>query len=136
MTYNGVILKKFAVMDDEIARLRALGDLTCARLDADHFLKHGIERALQICVEVAVDVAQRILSLEGRAPAASAFDALNGLEAMGIIAAAERYRAMIQFRNFVVHRYECVDSAVLVSILNHHLDDLVAFRNEVTGMTR
>jgi len=26
MKYNGVILKKFAVMDDEIARLRGLGD--------------------------------------------------------------------------------------------------------------
>ena len=43
---------KFAVMDDEIARLRALEEVTTARLDKDHFLKHGIERALQICEEV------------------------------------------------------------------------------------
>ena len=133
MKFNGVILKKFAVMDDEIARLRALGAVTTARLDQDHFLKHGIERALQICVEVVVDVAQRILSLEGRQPAPTAFDALNGLVAMGIIVSAERYRSMIQFRNFVVHRYERVDSAVLLDILNHHLDDLTAFRNEVAG---
>ncbi|MDA0323898.1 MAG: DUF86 domain-containing protein [Verrucomicrobia bacterium] len=136
MKYNGVILKKFAVMDDEIARLKALGDVTTARLDGDHFLKHGIERALQISVEVVVDVAQRILSLEGRQPAPTAFDALHGLEAMGILASAERYRTMIQFRNFVVHRYERVDSAVLVGILSHHLDDLTAFRNEVTGSLR
>jgi len=130
--YNGVILKKFAVMDDEIARLRGLGEVTEARLDGEHFLKHGIERSLQICVEVIVDVAQRILSLEGRAPAPTAFDALNGLEAMGIISSAEAYRAMIQFRNFVVHRYERVDSSVLVTILKRHLDDLCAFRDEVT----
>ena len=133
MKYNGVILKKFSVMDDEIARLRALGGVTTARLDGDHFLKHGIERALQICVEVVVDVAQRILSLEGRQPAPTAFDALDGLQAMGIIASAERYRSMVQFRNFVVHRYERVDSAVLIEILTHHLDDLTAFRNEVAG---
>ena len=133
MKYNGVILKKFAVMDDEIARLRALGSVTTAVLDKDHFLKHGIERALQICVEVVVDVAQRILSLEGRPPAPTAFDALNGLEAMGVIVSAERYRSMIQFRNFVVHRYERVDSIVLVEILSHHLDDLIAFRAEVVG---
>ena len=131
MKYNGVILKKFAVMDDEIARLRGLGVVTTARLDGDHFLKHGIERALQIAVEVVVDVAQRILSLEGRQPAPTAFDALSGLEAMGILASAERYRAMIQFRNFVVHRYERVDSAVLVGVLSSHLDDLTAFRNEI-----
>ncbi len=133
MRYNGVILKKFAVMDDEITRLRALGPVTSARLDGDHFLKHGIERALQICVEIVVDVAQRILSLEGRPPAPTAFDAVNGLEALRIIASAERYRSMIQFRNFVVHRYERVDSIVLVEILNRHLDDLTAFRDEVTG---
>ena len=135
MKYNGVILKKFAVMDDEIARLRALGMMTTTRLDGDHFLKHGIERALQISVEIVVDVAQRILFLEGRPPAPTAFDAINGLEAMGIIASAERYRSMIQFRNFVVHRYERVDSSVLVNVLSHHLDDLIDFRNEVTGAT-
>ena len=133
MQHNGVILKKFSVMDDEIASLRGLGDLTTAVLDSDHFLKHGIERSLQICVEVVVDIAQRILSLEGRQPAPTAFDALHGLEAMGVLASAERYRAMIQFRNFVVHRYERVDSAVLISILNDHLDDLSAFRDEVAG---
>lgn len=133
MKYNGVILKKFTVMDDEITRLRALGEVTTSRLDGDHFLKHGIERALQISIEVIVDVAQRILSLEGRQPAPTAFDALQSLETMGIIASAGRYRAMVQFRNFIVHRYERVDSAVLVDILNHHLDDLTAFRNEVAG---
>lgn len=133
MKYNGVILKKFAVMDDEVARLRALGEVTAARLDADHFLKHGIERSLQICVEVVVDVAQRILSLEQRQPAPSAFDALKGLEALGILASAERYRAMLQFRNFIVHRDERVDTAVLVNILSKHLPDLAAFRDEVAG---
>lgn len=121
-------------MDDEIARLKTLGKVTTSRLDKDHFLKHGIERALQICVEVVVDVAQRILSLEGRQPAPTAFDALNGLQAMGFIASAERYRPMIQFRNFVVHRYERVDSAVLVEILSRHLDDLTAFRDEIAGV--
>ena len=120
-------------MSDEVARLRGLGRLTTEVLDSDHFLKHGIERSLQICVEVVVDVAQRILSMEGRQPAPTAFDALGGLEAMGVIASAKRYRAMIQFRNFVVHRYERVDSAVLISILDSHLDDLAMFRDEVSG---
>jgi len=40
---------------------------------------------------------------------------------------------MIQFRNFIVHRYERVDTGVLVSILLNHLDDLTAFRDEVAG---
>jgi len=133
MKHNGVILKKLAVMDDEVARLRALGEVTVARLDADHFLKHGVERSLQICVEVVIDVAQRILALEGRQPAATAFDAMRALESMGVIASAERYRPMLQFRNFVVHRYERVDTEVLVGILQRHLGDLGAFRDEVAA---
>lgn len=133
MKHNGVILKKLSVMADEVARLQGLGEVTATRLDGDHFLKHGIERALQICVEVVIDVAQRILSLEGRLPAPTAFDALSGLEALGVIASAERYRPMVQFRNFIVHRYERVDSEVLVDILRHHLADLTAFRDEVAG---
>lgn len=135
MKYNGVILKKFSVMDDEVARLRALDNVTADVLDGDHFLKHGIERSLQICVEVVVDIAQRILSLEGRQPAPTAFDALNGLEAMGILVSAERYRSMLQFRNFVVHCYERVNSEILVTILDRNLDDLAAFRDEVAGVS-
>jgi len=133
MKYNGVILKKFAVMNHEIARLRELGHLTTERLEQDHFLKHGIERALQICVEVVVDVAQRILALEGQSPAPTAFDALGTLAAMGLLADAARYRTMIQFRNFVVHRYEQVDASVLIDILENRLDDLAAFQREIAG---
>ena len=134
MKYNGVILKKFSILEDEVARLRGLGTLTTEMLDRDHFLKHGIERSLQICVEIVIDVAQRILSLEGRVPSPTAFIALSGLEAMGIIESAEQYRSMIQFRNYVVHRYERVDSSVLITIISEHLDDLTLFRNEVAGV--
>ena len=131
MKHNGVILKKFAILEDEVARLRALGELSASRLDGDHFLKHGIERSLQICVEIVIDVAQRLLSLEGRPPAPTAFDALAGLASLKRIAQADRYRPMIQFRNFIVHRYEQIDSSVLSGILARHLDDFTAFRNEV-----
>ncbi len=120
-------------MDNEVVRLRALQNVTTKSLDSDHFFKHGIERSLQICIEVIIDVSQRILSLEGQLPAATAFDALKGIEALGIIESAERYRHMIQFRNFVVHRYEQVESDILIVILQKHLDDLSGFRNEVAG---
>ena len=131
MKYNGAIPREFGVLDDEVARLRGLGALSSERLAADHFLKHGIERSLQICVEIVIDVAQRILSLEGRSPAATSFAALEGLVSLGVIKDAERYRKMVQFRNFVVHRYERVDSAILVDILTHNLSDLEQFRGEV-----
>ena len=135
MEYNGVILKKFSVLDGELVMLRNLGNVSADALDSDHFMKHGIERSLQICIEIVIDVAQRILSLEKLPPAPTSFDAIRQLENLGIISSAEKYRNMIQFRNFVVHHYERVASDVLVKILNEHLEDLSAFRNEVAGVT-
>lgn len=38
---------------------------------------------------------------------------------------------MIQFRNFIVHRYEQVDIEILVEIVNRRLSDFERFRNEV-----
>ncbi len=43
----------------------------------------------------------------------------------------EPFRRMVQFRNFVVHRYEQVDLDILVDIVNRRLDDFDRFRNEV-----
>ena len=40
MKYNGVILKKFVVMDDELALLKALGEMTTTRLD---ILSHHLD---------------------------------------------------------------------------------------------
>ena len=38
---------------------------------------------------------------------------------------------MIQFRNFIVHRYEQVDTSIVVSILDHNLGDFKRFREQV-----
>jgi hypothetical protein len=38
---------------------------------------------------------------------------------------------MVQFRNFVVHRYERIDTEILVEIVNNRLDDFEKFRDEV-----
>ena len=41
------------------------------------------------------------------------------------------YRKIVQFRNFIVHRYERIDSAILVDISNNRLHDFEHFRDEV-----
>ena len=38
---------------------------------------------------------------------------------------------MIGFRNLVVHRYEYVEAAILIDIVNNHLDDFEDFRARV-----
>lgn len=38
---------------------------------------------------------------------------------------------MVQFRNFIVHRYERVDVAILADLVNRQLDDFDQFRQEI-----
>ncbi|MDW7711667.1 MAG: HepT-like ribonuclease domain-containing protein [Deferrisomatales bacterium] len=67
----------------------------------------------------------------GQAPAPTGADAVERCVALGVLASADPYRRMVQFRNFVMHRYGRVDPLVLVEILNRRLGDFEGFRDEV-----
>jgi uncharacterized protein YutE (UPF0331/DUF86 family) len=55
---------------------------------------------------------------------------------MGILGRYDAYFKMVQFRNFIVHRYESVDNAVLVDMVNRRLVDFERFRNEILAYIR
>lgn len=38
---------------------------------------------------------------------------------------------MIQFRNFIVHRYESIENEILLDIVKNHLDDFARFVQEI-----
>ena len=50
---------------------------------------------------------------------------------LGALSSSEPYRAVIGFRNLIVHRYETVDESVLVELVNEHLSDFRKFSQEV-----
>mgnify|MGYP000182062768 CR=1 FL=1 len=131
MKYNGVIKRKLDFIGQRVTKLRSKTPLTCEMLQNDYFLRTGIERTLQVCIEAMVDVANRIIFLENRPASTNSFDSLQQLEDMNMLASAERYRNMIKFRNLIVHRYEQVDVGLLVSIVNKSLDDFDSFADEI-----
>jgi uncharacterized protein YutE (UPF0331/DUF86 family) len=132
MAINGVVTNKVQTLRDTVLELRGLGNVTVARLRQDVFLKRGIERSLQICVEVVIDIAHRLVSIHGEPPCPSGSRALSVLEKLGIIESADTYKKMVQFRNLIVHRYETIDIDVLVDVLRNHLGDFDRFVAEVT----
>ena len=131
MKFNGVITRKLAVIAREVDKLRGLPPLTVRMLRADHFLKRGIERALQVCVEAMIDTANRLVALRNHPPATTAVESLQILDDAGVIESAASYAAMVKFRNFIVHRYEAIDDAVLVRIVRRHLGDFDRFVAEI-----
>ena len=133
---NGVIAQKLQHLDAVLTDLRSLGCLTVQELEQDWRTKRAVERSLQILVEIVIDICQRMLSLESQAPAATGRDALDRVIQMGILGRHDAYLKMVQFRNFLVHRYERVDNEILLDIVNRRLVDFERFRNEILTYIR
>lgn len=130
---NGVIFSKLQALDEVITELRSLGLVTGVVLAGDWRTRRAVERDLQVLVEVVIDVCQRLLSLAGQVPAATSGEALERCIALGVLSDYPPYRQMVQFRNFLVHRYERVDAVVLADVVGNRLGDFERFRDEVTA---
>ena len=131
MKYNGIISKKIKTIQDRLIKIKVLLPIKTKQLKDDYFLKSGIERTLQVCIEAVLDISNRINSLEGYSPITESFDSIKRLEDLKVIKRAEKYRNMVKFRNFIVHRYESVENEELVNICNNHLNDFEDFIKEI-----
>jgi len=133
---NGVIAQKLQSLDSVLAELRSLGRITAKELAMDWRTKKAVERNLQILVEIVIDTCQRLLSLTGQSPATTGRDAIERAIQHGFIRHDEAYFKMVQFQNFVVHRYERVDDDILSAMVNQRLSDFEQFRNDVMNYVR
>lgn len=131
MKYNGVITRKIELLNQELTFLRSLIPVTTESLKKDLKLKRAIERSLQICIEIIIDISNRILSLAGQSPSTASFESLKRIQTLGVLKDAYKYENMIKFRNFIVHRYESIDDEELVNICSRHLEDFDCFIGEV-----
>jgi uncharacterized protein YutE (UPF0331/DUF86 family) len=128
---NGVILSRLQSLDKTLLELRSLGKVSVGDLEADWRTRRAVERDLQVLVEIVIDVCQRLISLTGQTPATSGSEAVQRCIQIGILTDFEPYRKMVQFHNFIVHRYEQVDTAFLADMVNRRLPDFESFRREV-----
>ena len=130
---NGTIYKKLQTLDVVLLELRSLGQVSVVQLEQDWRTRRAIERDLQVLVEIMIDICQRLIALAGQTPVETARDAIDRCIQLGALSQNDDYRRMVQFRNFVVHHYEQIDSAILVDIVNRRLDDFERFRDEISA---
>lgn len=131
MKYNGVISRKIEALSQELLFIRSFKKLTTNKLDKDLKLKRATERSLQICVEIVIDIANRILSLQNQSPSTASFESLKRIQALGVIKDALKYEKMIKFRSLVVHRYESINNEELLNICCNHLSLFEDFIKEI-----
>jgi len=131
MEYNGVIENKIRLLENKIEEIRSWDITSLNKIKNSTLIRNAVERALQVSIEIMLDIAERILALENCKPPMSSSEAIAKLEDLGIIKESEKYIDMIRFRNFIVHRYEYVDINILFTIVTKKLHYFEYFVDEI-----
>ena len=131
MKFNGIIERKLRVIEENISDIKSWNIQSLQQLKESSLLQKATERALQISIEVMIDVSERILALNQNEPANTSAENMKKLEQLGIIRSFDDYANMVRFRNFIVHRYEKIDIEIVYSILKNNLHLFNQFVNEI-----
>ena len=136
MKINGVISGKLSALDSVLSELQSLGTVSVSQLRENWQIHRAVERDLQVLIEIVIDICQRLLVLTDHSPAATSAEVIEQCQKLKIITPNPNYRIMVQFRNFIVHRYESVDTAILCDIVNNHIKDVVNFKQEIESYVK
>lgn len=101
-----------------------------ADLDRQDIIILNLERAVQLCVDIAAYV---LAELEVKPPQTMA-ESFSRLEEKGIIShdTSVRMQKSVGFRNIAVHEYQTLSYEAVFAIITNHLNDFEAFAREVT----
>lgn len=134
MTDPDLVRKKLALIETCVADLRRLARLDVLATDVRE--QRFIEHTLQVAIQAALDVASHIVSDERLGEPRTNRDLFVSLERVTSIS-PELVTAlgnMAGFRNILVHGYDDVDLGIVRDIVEHHLDDLLAFVRVVNSV--
>ncbi len=127
MTDPDLVEKKLAQIETYVSELRRLAkpDALGTDLREERFVEH----TLQLAIQAALDVASHIVSDERLGEPATNRELFDRLLRRGYVSAplAATLRDMAGFRNILVHGYDVVDLAIVRDIVEHRLDDLLAY---------
>jgi uncharacterized protein YutE (UPF0331/DUF86 family) len=131
MEVSGVIERKLRLLEQKLDEIREWKIETYAEFKKSSLQINAVERALTVCVEIMVDISERILALKKRPPGNSSIENFQELEKLNVIRSYDKYADMVRFREFIVYRYENIDTQILFSIITKHLGDFSAFIKEI-----
>jgi uncharacterized protein YutE (UPF0331/DUF86 family) len=131
MKYNGIIESKLRTIEQKLNEIESWNIMSFNQLKESTLLQNAVERVLQVCTEVMIDISERILALNDIPPLTSAADNMKKLQEMGIITPKPDYAEMVRFRNFIVHRYEKIDLEIIYGILKTKLFLFREFINDI-----
>lgn len=128
-----LILRKLANFDEYQNQLSEFIGITIDEYIQDWKIQRIVERTFQILIETGIDIANHIISDQELRIPISYSDTFKVLQENNIInnQLYQSLEKMAKFRNLIVHNYDKIDSALIISILRNNLDDFTDFKNSV-----
>lgn len=127
MTDQDLITKKLAYIETCVSAIRTLVHPEEIRTD---ILQQGyVKYTLQTAIQAALDAAAMIVSDQRLGEPKTNRDLFEILVQHGWLPQDldTPLRAMVGFRNILVHGYQDVDMAIVEDVVQSHLDDLLVF---------
>lgn len=125
--------RKIADMEMYLGQIEEFSKATVSAYKKDWKTQRIVERTFQILIELCIDIANHIISdREMRVPTgySDAFKVLMENRIIGSNLCAKMEK-MAKFRNIIVHQYEKIDPAIVVSILHKNLKDFRKYNEAI-----
>jgi uncharacterized protein YutE (UPF0331/DUF86 family) len=131
--YDKVLLHKAKVIERCVARARQEFDAAQGHFSTDFTRQDAAVLNLQRACEAALDMAQRVISLQGWGIAETSKELFAVLQRKSVIssALAKTLTNMVGFRNLAVHDYEELNYDIVESIITKDCTDLLLFSEQM-----
>lgn len=128
MVNKKVIVSKLNELNRYLRQLKKHEGVKKEKLKEDLDKLWSIERGLQLCVQIILDIGNHILSEKGLV-VESYSEIFKELVKLEVIPEhfGNRIKGMAGFRNILVHEYTEVDIEVIEKVLNNSLNDFKKF---------
>ena len=106
--------------------------------EKDHLKQDAIAANLQRAAEQVIDLANHVIRKGKLGLPKESKESFEILARAKVIPQdlADKLKGMVGFRNIMVHQYQEMDIKIMVDVIEHHLDDLVALTTHVMEFGR
>lgn len=126
---DDVLLNKAATIERCVMRARQEHASNPSTFATDFTRQDAAILNIQRACEAALDMGHHLVRRDGLGVPQGARDVFELLRRGGWIdtALAESMKRMVGFRNIAVHEYQSLQLPITVNVIEHHLDDFLAF---------
>ena len=125
-----LIGRKLIQLETYISQIGEFSRISIAAYKSNWKTQRIVERTLQMLIELCIDIANHIISDENMRLPSGYADTFAVLMEHRVINKNlfKTMDKMARFRNVVVHQYEKIDPAIVVSILHNNLKDFETYK--------